>query len=466
MHIHILGICGTFMGGLALIARAAGHKVTGCDMAVYPPMSTQLEEQGIDLVEGYGAEQIELKPDLFIIGNVVSRGNPLIEEILNRGLPYTSGPQWLGEQVLHQQHVLAIAGTHGKTTTSSMLAWILDYAGLEPNFLIGGIAENFGISARFDKANKYFVIEADEYDTAFFDKRSKFVHYRPRTAVLNNLEFDHADIFENLAAIQKQFHHLVRIVPQNGRVIYPTAETALQEVISMGCWSQQAALGHGHSAEEVEPSDWNYRLLEPSGSHFDVLQGERVIAEVKWSLIGTHNVQNALAAISAAEHVGVQPALACEALQSFAGIKRRMELRDTINGIAVYDDFAHHPTAITTTLEGLRKQVGDARIVAVLEPRSNTMKLGTMSARLPESLQLADIVFCYNESQGKHSLTWDAESVFATMQQPTHIHQDISQLVDAVAAAAQPGDHVLVMSNGGFGGFHDKLIAKLKQIHN
>ena len=466
MHIHILGICGTFMGGLALIARAAGHKVTGCDMAVYPPMSTQLEEQGIELVEGYGAEQIELKPDLFIIGNVVSRGNPLMEEILNRGLPYTSGPQWLGEQVLHQQHVLAVAGTHGKTTTSSMLAWILDYAGLEPNFLIGGIAENFGISARFDKANKYFVIEADEYDTAFFDKRSKFVHYRPHTAVLNNLEFDHADIFENLAAIQKQFHHLVRIVPQNGRVIYPTAETALQEVIAMGCWSQQAALGHGHKVGESEPSDWDYRLLEPSGSHFDVLQGERVIAKVKWSLIGTHNVQNALAAISAAEHVGVQPALACEALQSFAGIKRRMELRDTINSIAVYDDFAHHPTAITTTLEGLRKQVGDARIVAVLEPRSNTMKLGTMSARLPESLQLADIVFCYNESQGKHSLTWDAESVFATMQQPTHIHQDISQLVDAVAAAAQPGDHVLVMSNGGFGGFHDKLIAKLKQIHN
>ncbi|NLA51889.1 MAG: UDP-N-acetylmuramate:L-alanyl-gamma-D-glutamyl-meso-diaminopimelate ligase [Alcaligenaceae bacterium] len=462
MHIHILGICGTFMGGLALIARAAGHKVTGCDMAVYPPMSTQLEEQGIELVEGYGAEQIDLNPDLFIIGNVVSRGNPLMEEILNRGLPYTSGPQWLGEQVLHHQHVLAVAGTHGKTTTSSMLAWILDYAGLEPNFLIGGIAENFGISARFDQANKYFVIEADEYDTAFFDKRSKFVHYRPRTAVLNNLEFDHADIFENLASIQKQFHHLVRIVPQNGRVIYPTAETALQEVISMGCWSQQAALGYG--SDKTGTSDWDYHLLTPSGSHFEVLQGEQVIAEVKWLLIGTHNVQNALAAISAAEHVGVQPALACEALHSFTGIKRRMELRDTVNGIAVYDDFAHHPTAITTTLEGLRKQIGDARIVAVLEPRSNTMKLGTMSARLPESLQLADIVFCYNETQGKHSITWDAESVFASMQQPTHVHHDISQLVDAVAAAAQPGDHILVMSNGGFGGFHDKLIAKLKQL--
>ena len=462
MHIHILGICGTFMGGLALIARAAGHKVTGCDMAVYPPMSTQLEEQGIELVEGYGAEQIDLNPDLFIIGNVVSRGNPLMEEILNRGLPYTSGPQWLGEQVLHHQHVLAVAGTHGKTTTSSMLAWILDYAGLEPNFLIGGIAENFGISARFDQANKYFVIEADEYDPAFFDKRSKFVHYRPRTAVLNNLEFDHADIFENLASIQKQFHHLVRIVPQNGRVIYPTAETALQEVISMGCWSQQAALGYG--SDKTGTSDWDYHLLTPSGSHFEVLQGEQVIAEVKWLLIGTHNVQNALAAISAAEHVGVQPALACEALHSFTGIKRRMELRDTVNGIAVYDDFAHHPTAITTTLEGLRKQIGDARIVAVLEPRSNTMKLGTMSARLPESLQLADIVFCYNETQGKHSITWDAESVFASMQQPTHVHHDISQLVDAVAAAAQPGDHILVMSNGGFGGFHDKLIAKLKQL--
>ena len=466
MHIHILGICGTFMGGLALIARAAGHKVTGCDMAVYPPMSTQLEEQGIELVEGYGAEQIELQPDLFIIGNVVSRGNPLMEEILNRGLPYTSGPQWLGEQVLHQQHVLAVAGTHGKTTTSSMLAWILQYAGLEPNFLIGGIAENFGISARFDKNNKYFVIEADEYDTVFFDKRSKFVHYRPRTAVLNNLEFDHADIFENLAAIQKQFHHLVRIVPQVGRVIYPAAERALHEVIEMGCWSEQARLGHGSDADTESNYSWDYRLVEPSGSHFQVLREQQLIAEVEWSLIGTHNVQNALAAISAAEHVGVKPALACEALQGFAGIKRRMELRDTINNIAIYDDFAHHPTAITTTLEGLRKQVGNARIIAVLEPRSNTMKLGTMSSRLPESLQLADVFFCYNETQGKHSIAWDADSVFATMQQPTHVHQDLSQLVDAVTAAAKPDDHILVMSNGGFGGFHDKLIAKLKQKYS
>ena len=462
MHIHILGICGTFMGGLALIARAAGHKVTGCDTAVYPPMSTQLEEQGIELIEGYGAEQIELQPDLFIIGNVVSRGNPLMEEILNRGLPYTSGPQWLGEQVLHQQHVLAIAGTHGKTTTSSMLAWILQYAGLDPNFLIGGIAENFGISARFDKTKKYFVIEADEYDTAFFDKRSKFVHYHPRTAILNNLEFDHADIFENLEAIQKQFHHLVRIVPQVGRVIYPTAETALNEVIALGCWSEQASLGNGSTATKAASSSWDYRLVTPSGSHFQVLQQDQLIAEVQWSLIGTHNVQNALAAISAAEHIGVEPALACEALQSFRGIKRRMELRDTINSIAVYDDFAHHPTAITTTLEGLRKQVGEARIIAVLEPRSNTMKLGSMSARLPEALKLADVVFCYNETQGKHSLNWDAEGVFADMLQPTQVHHDLSQLIESVRAIAEPGDHVLIMSNGGFGGFHDKLISTLK----
>lgn len=462
MHIHILGICGTFMGGLALIARAAGHKVTGCDMAVYPPMSTQLEEQGIELIEGYGAEQLELNPDLFIIGNVVTRGNPLMEEILNRGLPYTSGPQWLGEQVLRDQHVLAIAGTHGKTTTSSMLAWILQYAGLEPNFLIGGIAENFGISARFDKHNKFFVIEADEYDTAFFDKRSKFVHYRPRTAVLNNLEFDHADIFDDLAAIQKQFHHLVRIVPQTGRVIYPTAEKALQEVIAMGCWSEQSCLGNGVSEVEGN-SAWDYRLIEESGSHFAVLKNNQHIAEIQWSLIGVHNVQNALAAISAAEHIGVEATLACEALQSFEGIKRRMELRDTINTISVYDDFAHHPTAITTTLAGLRKQVGQARIVAVLEPRSNTMKLGTMSARLPESLKLADVVFCYNETQGKHSISWDAEGIFANMPQPTQVHHDLERLVQAVTDTAQPGDHILIMSNGGFGGFHDKLILNLKK---
>lgn len=462
MHIHILGICGTFMGGLALIARAAGHKVTGCDMAVYPPMSTQLKEQGIELVEDYGVEQIELKPDLFIIGNVVSRGNPLMEEILNRGLAYMSGPQWLGEEILQQQHVLAIAGTHGKTTTSSMLAWILQYAGLEPNFLIGGVADNFAISARFNKNNKYFVIEADEYDTAFFDKRSKFLHYRPRTAVLNNLEFDHADIFEDLGAIQKQFHHLVRIVPQHGRVIYAATESALQEVIDMGCWSEQSRLGDGATTAETTDYDWDYRLVESSGSRFNVLRNNQVIAEVQWSLIGNHNAQNALAAISAADHIGIDPVLACEALAHFKGIKRRMELRGTVNDIAVYDDFAHHPTAIATTLEGLRQQVGDARIIAVLEPRSNTMKLGTMSARLPGSLQLADAVFCYNESQGKHSISWDAERIFADMQQPAEIHHDLAQLVDAVASAVRPGDHVLIMSNGGFGGFHDKLLTQLK----
>lgn len=463
MHIHILGICGTFMGGLALIARAAGHKVTGCDMAVYPPMSTQLEQQGIELIEGYGAEQIELKPDLFIIGNVVSRGNPLMEAILDRGLAYTSGPQWLGEQILTQQHVLAIAGTHGKTTASSMLAWILQYAGLTPNFLIGGIAENFGISARFDASKRYFVIEADEYDTAFFDKRSKFVHYRPRTTVLNNLEFDHADIFDDLAAIQKQFHHLVRIVPQSGRVIYPAADKALQEVIAMGCWSEQSCLGNGLTTAGNENIAWDYRLIEASGSHFEVFHEQQAVAEIRWSLIGVHNVQNALAAISAAEHIGVDAKLACEALQRFEGIKRRMELRDTIEHIAIYDDFAHHPTAISTTLCGLRRQVGDARIIAVLEPRSNTMKLGTMSARLPESLRLADVVFCYNESAGKHSIRWDADQVFAEMPQPTQVHHELEQLLQAVTDTARPGDHIVVMSNGGFGGFHDKLISNLKK---
>lgn len=463
MHIHILGICGTFMGGLALIARAAGHKVTGCDMAVYPPMSTQLEEQGIELIEGYDAEQLgTISPDLFIIGNVVSRGNPLMEAILDRDLPYTSGPQWLGEQVLRQQHVLAIAGTHGKTTTSSMLAWILEYAGLEPNFLIGGIAQNFGISARFNPAQRYFVIEADEYDTAFFDKRSKFVHYRPRTAVLNNLEFDHADIFEDLAAIQKQFHHLVRIVPRTGRVIYPAHESALQTVIDMGCWSEQTKL----NSESTPESQWHYQLLEPSGRQFEVWHQQQLAGTVTWDLIGNHNVQNALAAISAAEHIGVAPAVACKALGSFEGIKRRMELRATINDIAVYDDFAHHPTAIATVLEGLRHQVGNERIIAVLEPRSNTMKLGTMSAKLPEALRLADHVFCYNETQGKHSINWQPEQVFADMAQPTVIARDLELLVAAVTDVAQAGDHILIMSNGGFGGFHDKLIQALHNKFN
>ena len=364
MHIHILGICGTFMGGLALIARAAGLTVTGCDAGVYPPMSTQLEEQGITLIEGFDADQVALKPDLYVVGNVVSRTNPLMEEILRQGLPYVSGPQWLGEHFLQGQHVLAVAGTHGKTTTSSMLAWILEFAGLAPNFLIGGIAPDLGLSARYDSAQRYFVIEADEYDTAFFDKRSKFVHYRPRTAILNNLEFDHADIFPDLAAIETQFHHLIRTVPDNGRIIKPADDANLDRALARGCWTPITTTGpHG---------DW--QATEVSVGEIDIHHAQQTVGQIHWSLSGAHNIQNALAAIAAAESIGVDPAQACAALSQFNGIKRRMELRGDVGGVKVYDDFAHHPTAIALTLEGVRKAVGTQRIVAVLEPRSNTME--------------------------------------------------------------------------------------------
>ncbi|MBL0094066.1 MAG: UDP-N-acetylmuramate:L-alanyl-gamma-D-glutamyl-meso-diaminopimelate ligase [Piscinibacter sp.] len=448
MHIHILGICGTFMGGLAALAREAGHRVTGCDANVYPPMSDQLRALGIDLIEGFGAEQVALKPDLFVVGNVVSRGNALMEAILNAGAPYTSGPQWLSDHVLQGRHVLAVAGTHGKTTTTSMLAWILDRAGLTPGFLVGGVPLNFGVSARLG-SGKTFVIEADEYDTAFFDKRSKFVHYRPRTAILNNLELDHADIFENLAAIERQFHHLVRTVPGEGRLVVNAREESLQRVLAMGCWSEVLRFG----ARKEEPGALRARG-EPHA--FDVLRGSLKIARVEWALLGEHNQLNALAAIAAAEHVGVSPEVAAKALASFENVRRRLELRGEVNRIKVYDDFAHHPTAMRTTVNGLRRKVGTERILAVFEPRSNTMKLGTMKAQLPWSLEEADLAFCHSGGLG-----WNAEEALAPMGKQAVVCDSIDKLVARVVAAARPGDHVLCMSNGGFGGIHAKLIEAL-----
>lgn len=453
MHLHILGICGTFMGGLALIARAAGHKVTGCDAGVYPPMSTQLSEQGIDLIEGFGAEQLALKPDLYVIGNVVSRGNPLMEAILESGARYVSGPQWLGDNILPGAHVLAVAGTHGKTTTSSMLAWVLEAAGMAPNFLIGGVAQDLQVSARYDPARRPFVIEADEYDTAFFDKRSKFVHYRPRTAILNNLEYDHADIFPDLAAIETQFHHLVRTIPGSGRIIRPAQSEALDRVIARGCWSDTVTFG----ADGL----WQAGAPDADGA-FEVVRAGRPAGTVRWTLTGEHNRMNALAALAAAEHIGVPAEQGIEALSRFGGVKRRMELRGTVNGVKVYDDFAHHPTAIATTLEGLRRQVGPARILAVLEPRSNTMKLGAMAARLPQALADADLVFCFGARSGKHALGWNPDEVLAPLGDRACSYDDMDALVDAVTGAARPGDQVLVMSNGGFGGIHGKLLEALR----
>jgi UDP-N-acetylmuramate: L-alanyl-gamma-D-glutamyl-meso-diaminopimelate ligase len=454
MHLHILGIGGTFMGGLALIARAAGHRVTGCDAGVYPPMSTQLEEQGIALTEGYGAEQLGLRPDLYVIGNVVSRGNPLMEAILDAGAPYVSGPQWLGDHILAGRHVLAVAGTHGKTTTSAMLAWILEHAGKQPNFLIGGVPHDFKVSARFEPEQTLFVIEADEYDTAFFDKRSKFVHYRPRTAILNNLEYDHADIFPDLASIETQFHHLVRTVPGTGRIVLPTGSAALDRVLDRGCWSPITRFG--------DDGEWQAGDRDGDGDGgFTVRRAGQEIGTIRWTLSGEHNRLNALAAIAAAEHAGVAPEAAVAALSAFGGVKRRMELRGTVRGVAVYDDFAHHPTAIATTLAGLRRRVGDARILAVLEPRSNTMKLGTMAQRLPGALEAADRVFCFGAHEGKHALGWDPARVLAPLGDRAASYDDLDVLVEAIAATATAGDHVLIMSNGGFGGIHGKLMNAL-----
>jgi UDP-N-acetylmuramate: L-alanyl-gamma-D-glutamyl-meso-diaminopimelate ligase len=464
MHIHILGICGTFMGGVAALAREAGHKVTGCDAGVYPPMSDQLRALGIDLIEGFGAEQLALKPDVFVIGNVVSRVHhadgtpkfPLMEAILDAGLPYISGPQWLAENVLQGRHVLAVAGTHGKTTTTSMLAWILECAGLQPGFLVGGVPLNFGVSARLGE--KYFVIEADEYDTAFFDKRSKFVHYRPRTAVLNNLEFDHADIFDNLAAIERQFHHLVRTVPPSGRVVYSGAEASLQRVLDMGCWSERVSFG-GTTEEEVhKKAHWH---ADGSPDDFKVLSNNELLGQVKWRLQGVHNQKNALAAIAAAQHVGVAPNVAANALASFENVKRRMEVRGTVAGVTVYDDFAHHPSAIATTLDGLKRQLtkssAKSRILAVLEPRSNTMKLGIMKAQLADSLKDADLVFCHSGGLG-----WDPREPLAVMGKRAQVADSIDELLNQVMQAVQAGDTIVCMSNGGFGGIHGKLLAALQ----
>ena len=464
MHIHILGICGTFMGGIAVLAKQAGHRVTGSDTNVYPPMSTQLQAQGIELIEGFDPSQTQLKPDIYVIGNVVSRGNPLMEEILNQGLPYISGPQWLSENVLQGKWVLAVAGTHGKTTTSSMLAWILEYAGLAPGFLIGGVPENFGISARLPQVPKqdaksispFFVIEADEYDTAFFDKRSKFVHYRPRTAILNNLEFDHADIFDDLLAIEKQFHHLIRTVPQNGLVVSNGREDSLKRVIDKGCWSSIELFG--------TDADWQAKNSQGDGSFNVVFKGERQ-AHLSWQMLGEHNRMNALAAIAAARHVGVAPCIAIEALSEFKNVKRRMETIGVVNNITVYDDFAHHPTAIETTLAGLRSKLDagfgdakkDARIIAVLEPRSNTMKLGVMKAALTASLKDADLVFCYDANLG-----WDAAEALKSINNKAQTTDNLDKLVAAIANSAKSGDHILVMSNGGFGGVHQKILDAIK----
>ncbi|WP_077038070.1 UDP-N-acetylmuramate:L-alanyl-gamma-D-glutamyl-meso-diaminopimelate ligase [Pelomonas sp. KK5] len=450
MHIHILGICGTFMGGLAALAREDGHKVTGCDENVYPPMSDQLQALGIELVQGWKAEQLDtIKPDMFVIGNVVTRGNELMEAILDAGLPYVSGPQWLAEHVLQGRHVLAVAGTHGKTTTTSMLAWILEHAGLQPGFLVGGVPQNFGVSARLG-SGKFFVIEADEYDTAFFDKRSKFVHYRPRTAILNNLEHDHADIFPDLAAIETQFHHLVRTIPRSGRVVVNAREEALQRVLAKGCWSEVQRFG----ARKEEPGALRARG-EPQA--FDVLRGSLKVARVDWGLIGEHNQLNALAAIAAAEHAGVAPEVAGQALASFQNVRRRMELRGEVRGIKVYDDFAHHPTAIHTTINGLRRRIAPSeRILAIFEPRSNTMKLGTMKALLPWALEEADLAFC-----NQAGLAWDAKEALLPMGELAIVGADVDALVAEVVKRAKPGDHLLCMSNGGFGGIHTKLLKAL-----
>ena len=461
MHLHILGICGTFMGGIAAIARQAGHQVTGCDANVYPPMSTQLEASGISLIEGFAADQLSLKPDLFVIGNVVSRGNPLMEAILNAGLPYVSGPQWLGEQILQHHHVLSVAGTHGKTTTTAMLTWILEASGLSPSYLVGGVPNNFDVSARIGQsklARPLFVIEADEYDTAFFDKRSKFVHYRSSTAILNNLEFDHADIFANLAAIQTQFHHLVRTVPAQGRLIVNGDESALQEVIQKGAWSPIEYFGN-----QGQDATWSFEGLE--NDNFIVKKLGEPVAKVEWDILanvaGRHNQMNALAAIAAAEHVGVSPEASAKALGSFKNVKRRLELVGKVNDIAVYDDFAHHPTAIATTIDGLRRRIRSQRLIAVLEPRSNTMKLGVMKQQLPNSLVQADLVFAYGAKEGKSALGWDLQEAMMPMGQKAKAFDQLDTLVNAIQAIAQPGDHILVMSNGGFGGVHQQLLKAL-----
>lgn len=447
MHVHILGICGSFMGGIAAIAKSLGHKVTGSDKNVYPPMSTQLEALGIELTEGYCESQFDPAPDMIVIGNAMSRGNPAVEYVLNRNLPYTSGPQWLLDNLLKDRWVIGLSGTHGKTTTSSMVAWILEHAGLNPGYLIGGVPENFGVSARVGES-PFFVIEADEYDSAFFDKRSKFVHYRPKTLVINNLEFDHADIFADLGAIQTQFHHLVRMVPENGLILTPNNTPAIEDMLKKGCWSSRQSLG----------KEWHAELLKKDGSEFNVLHNGVIAGTVTWALVGQHNVDNALMAIAAAHHAGVTLPDAIDALSFFKNVKRRMEVKGEVNNITLYDDFAHHPTAIATTLDGLRKKVGNARILAVLEPRSNTMKMGVHKDTLANSWQKADEVYLY-EPEG---MDWSLVDSVAHSNAPTHCFRDVEKIVQGVCNVAQPGDHILVMSNGGFEGIHGRILDALK----
>ncbi|CAH0534485.1 UDP-N-acetylmuramate--L-alanyl-gamma-D-glutamyl-meso-2,6-diaminoheptandioate ligase [Vibrio stylophorae] len=448
MHIHILGICGTFMGGAAVLAAKMGHKVTGSDANVYPPMSTLLEEQGIEIIEGYNPEQLDPAPDLVVIGNAMSRGNLCVEYVLNHKLPYVSGPQWLHDFLLKDRWVLAVSGTHGKTTTSSMLAWILEDCGYAPGFLVGGVLGNFGVSARLGESD-FFVVEADEYDSAFFDKRSKFVHYHPNTLVINNLEFDHADIFSDLSDIQRQFHHLVRTVPGIGRIITPTQTPAIEEVLAQGCWSEREFVG--------EEGDWQAKKHHADGRAFTVYFEGEAVGEVNWLLVGDHNVHNALMAIAAARHVGVQPELACQALGRFINTKRRLELKGCVQDISIYDDFAHHPTAIELTLGGLRAKVGESRILAVLEPRSATMKLGVHKAQIADALQAADAVFLYQPD----NIPWSVQDVADGCVQSSFVSDDIDTLVAAIVAEAKPGDQILVMSNGGFGGIHNKLLSAL-----
>jgi len=450
LHIHILGICGTFMGGLAVIARQMGYQVSGSDQNVYPPMSTQLEEQGIQLMEGYRAENLDVKPDLVIIGNAMSRGNPEVEAVLNRGLPYVSGPQWLAEHVLRNKWVLGVAGTHGKTTTTSMLSWVLEHQGFNPGFLIGGIPLNFGISARLGDSD-FFVIEADEYDSAFFDKRSKFVHYRPRTAILNNLEFDHADIFPDLDAIKKQFHHLVRTVPGEGLIISPECETNINDVLAMGCWTPVAKTSINAD------SQWNAQLIKPDGSQFTVFCDKVEQGTVNWSLTGQHNVYNALSAIVAAKHIGILPDQAIAALEKFKNVKRRMEVIATINGVTIYDDFAHHPTAIETTLDGLRKQVGQERVIAIVEPRSNTMRMGVHTKTLAESLHNADLAIIYQPE----NMNWDLSGL-KKYAGNIEICTSLDDIIAKLKQEARYGGHFVLMSNGSFGGIYQQLQTALQ----
>ena len=454
MHIHILGICGTFMGGIAALARASGHRVTGSDQNVYPPMSDQLAALGIELIQGYDPQQLQLRPDIVVIGNVMSRGNPLIEAVLDSAIAYTSGPQWLAQHVLASRWVLAVAGTHGKTTTSSILAWILEYAGLEPGFLIGGVPGNFNATAKLGKGT-HFVVEADEYDTAFFDKRAKFVHYRPRTAILNNLEHDHADIYPDVQAIQWQFHQLLRMVPRRGLVVSNGADANLEEVLRQGCWTPLQRF----SATATEQSDWSAEVVPGSDySRFHILHGGQRWGEVEWSMLGRHNMENALAACAAASNAGVAPHVAMEALKQFRGVRRRMEVRGVVNGITVYDDFAHHPTAVASTLDGLRRKIGSARLIAVLEPRSNTMKLGSHREAIAQSLLAADKTWLYQPAEVK----WDLAGAVATLGDKAQISSSIEGLVNSLAGEARPGDHVLIMSNGGFGGIHSRLLDALR----